>query len=460
MPQTTVVDQGLSESGVIAAAEVPLYEQELGWASKVLMPAGMSKPLCKRLAVLISGLVASKKATLGEVSSAVKGLAVSQAKDESIARRLQRALRDNRLDPSMLTVIYKPLLPELLRSFLVAHAEDARSSGSRHARYRGLVVILDESSQEDDVHLVVVGIPIGALVLPLSVRTWRQNVPMPEWEYWTQITGLLQEVQEMLPPELRPHVLLMADRLYGVPKMLDILQALGWNWLLRVQGQSQVLLQDGTCKPLRTLAPKPGAQWLGKLTKDDLGSAPEVEIQGVFKSAGWRRSQVVAFWAKGIPEPWLLLTSLDARTERVTDYAQRWAIERLFLSWKSHGWDLEASGIHDPLRLGHLLTALALATLWRLAIALPAAYLILHDLTDRVARLPHQLRFPDLDAQPRPWPSRFSLFTWGIRVASQTALSERSPALCWHLPIWHAYTWKALCTEATLQARRQFSINA
>jgi hypothetical protein len=460
MPQATVVDQGLLERGVIDAAEVPLYEQVLAWTSKVLRPEGLSRPLCKRLAVVVSGLVASEKATLGELSSAVKGLALSQAKDESIARRLQRVLRDNRLEPSLLPRIFRPLAPELLSSFLEVHAESARSSGSQHARFRGLVVVLDESSQEDDVHLAVVGIPIGALVVPLSVRTWGQNVSMPEWEYWTQITGMLQEVQTMLPAELRPHVLLVADRLYGVPKMLDILMALGWNWLLRVQGQTRVLFEDGSDKPLRTLVPMPGTQWLGKFTKDDLGSAPEVEIEGVFKSAGWRRSQVVAFWAQNQPEPWLLLTSLDANRERVTDYAQRWAIERLFLSWKSHGWDIEASGIHDPARLGHLLTALAIATLWRLAMALPAAYAILRDLTGRVARAPRQLRLPGYDAPPRPWPSRFGLFTWGFRVASQTPLSSQSPPLCWRLPNWHDYTWQTLCRMATLQARRQFPITA
>jgi hypothetical protein len=460
MPQSAIEAQELTGSGVVEAKELPLYERVLEWVDKVLEPVGMPKPLRKRLAVVISGLVRSERATLGELSNAVKGLAVSQAKDESIARRLQRVLRDSRLDPSLLPLIYKPLLPELLGAFLETHAESAKTEGSRHARFRGLVVILDESSQEDNVHLVAVGIPIGAMVVPLSVRTWEQNVSMPEGEYWTQITGMLQEVQTMLPAELRPHVVLTADRLYGVPKMLDILVALGWNWLLRVQGQSQVLLSDGTCKPLRELVPSPGTQWLGEHTKEDLASNPETELEGVFKGAGWRRSQVVAYWADGEDGPWLLLTSLDAKVERVTEYAQRWAIERLFLSWKSHGWDIEASGIHDPARLGRLLTALALATLWRLAMALPAAYAMLQDLTHHVARGSYQLRLPGMDAPPRPWPSRFSLFTWGYRTASRTVLTNTTPALCWRLPNWQSYTWKELCAQASLQARRQFPIAA
>ena len=54
------------------------------------------------------------------------------------------------------------------------------------------------------------------------------------------------------------------------------------------------------------------------------------------------------------------------------DYARRWAIERLFLSWKSHGWDLEATTV-APRRLARLLTGYVVATWWLLAAALPVA---------------------------------------------------------------------------------------
>jgi hypothetical protein len=47
----------------------------------------------------------------------------------------------------------------------------------------------------------------------------------------------------------------------------------------------------------------------------------------VFKKAGWRHAQVVAVWAVGQAEPWLLVTSLRATATRWRDYAQRWAIE-------------------------------------------------------------------------------------------------------------------------------------
>jgi hypothetical protein len=457
MPQRSAVHQPPSDLDIVPSSELPFYEEVLDWVSTKLRPAGFSKPLCKRLAVIISGLVTSEKATMGEVTTAVEALAISQAKGESIARRLQRALQDTRLAPSLLPLIFRPLLPELLRCHLLAHAANGGSPAFHHERFMGVMIVLDESSQEDEVHLLVGGLPVGAVVLPLAVRTWAQNVPMPQGEYWTLLIGLLQEIPDMLPPELRDHVLLTGDRAYGVPRMLDILIALGWNWLLRVQGQTVIRLGNGTCCPLRSLVPKPGTRWTGGFGSREASEEPASEAIGVFKGAGWRASQVVAMWAEGQAEPWLLVSSLPATLARVAEYAQRWAIERLFLSWKSHGWEIERSGIHDPWRLGRLLSAIA--TLWRLAMALPTALSHLADLAARAGRSLRQLRLPGFVAPPRPWAAKYSLFTWGAKVAKTASLPTRTPALCWCLPFWEGSTWKDICHHVYLTTRGQFSIS-
>jgi hypothetical protein len=459
MPHPTSDVQPTSEAEIVPSSDSPFYEEVLRWVTTTLRPAGFPKPLCKRLAVIISGLVASEKATIGQVSTAVEALAISEAKGESIARRLQRALDDGRLDPPLLPLLFRPLLPELLRSKLLDHAANVGSGVFHHERFVGVTIILDESSQEDKVHLAVAGIPIGGVVLPLAVRTWTQNVPLPEGEYWTQIMGLLHEIQDMLPAQLREHVLLTADRAYGVLRMLDILAALDWNWLLRVQGQTRIRLHDGTCQPLNTLVTKPGQQWSSGFSGLLSTQTTETDPPSVFKTAGWRRSQVVAIWAEAQAEPWLLLTSLTAKLDRVAEYAQRWAIERLFLCWKSHGWDIEASGIHDPQRLGRLLTGMALATLWRLAMALPTALSHLADLAGRKSKAPRQLRLPGFAPPPRPWAAKFSLFTWGAKAAQEVPLHTHTPALCWRLPLWEGRTWKDICCHTYATAHGQFSIS-
>jgi hypothetical protein len=458
MPQLTSFDHSQLDldGDTIPPRDVPLYVEVLNWVNTHLRPAGFPIPLCKRLALLICGLVISEKASIGAVTTAIDALAISTAKPESIARRLQRSGQDARLNPSLLPLLFRPLLPTLLRSHLLAHAANCSSAASHHARFVGIPIILDESSKEDEVHLLVAGIPIGGIVIPLAIRTWAQNVPLAEGEYWTQVTGLLQDIQDMLPAELRDHVVLTADRAYGVPRMLDLLIALDWHWLLRVQGQTQVRSANGKCRPLRTLVPRPGTQWSGGFGGTEPNEESKQEPLDVFKRAGWRRSQVVAIWAEGQAEPWLLVTSLSAKLARVAEYAQRWAIERLFLSWKSHGWDIEASGIHSPQRLGRLLTGITLATLWRLAMALPTAASHLADLAARAGRYERQLRLPGFAGSPRPWAAKYSLFTWGAKVARQASLKTHTPALSWCLPYWEGRTWDAMCRHVYLTARGQF----
>lgn len=457
MPQLPSVGQPPWEAEIVPASDRPLYEQVLEWLNATLAPSAYPKPLRKRLAVLLCGLLGGERATLGAVTSAVDALDITPAKPESIARRLQRCLQDVRLDPGLLPRLLGPLLPRLLGGHLQAHAASLDEAGGHRERFVGVPIVLDESSQEDHVHLLVAGVPIGGVVLPLAVRTWAQTLPLPEGEYWVQVMGLLYDIQAMLPPELRDHVLLTADRAYGVPRMLDVLMALDWDWLLRVPGQALVRLPDGRCRSLRELASAPGTQWSSGFGSATEGTTPEVEPLAVFKAAGWRRSQVVAVWAAGEPEPWLLLTSLPGTLARVAEYAQRWAIERLFLSWKSHGWDIEASGVHEPARLGRLLTGLALATLWRLAMALPTAVEHLRDLAGRAGKVMRQLPLRGFTEPCRPWAAKYSLLTLGRQVATKVHLAVRTPALCWSLPNWEGRTWRAMCRHVATVAPRQFS---
>lgn len=433
-----------------ATAE-PMYEAVLRWVEAVVRPQGYARPLCKRLAVLVSALVAGDRATVGALSASVGALGVSAAQEESIARRLQRTLGDPRLDPArLLPALFGAVLPDLLSGQVAAHAANV-GSGHHHQRFVGVVLVIDESSQEDDVHLLVAGVPMGGVVVPLALRCWAQNAPLPEGAYGSALAGLVQEVQAMLPPVLREHVLLVADRGYGVPRTIDLATALGWRWLLRVQGQTRVRMPDGTECALAHLCPRRGVRRLGE---SPTGTADGLVVPqaAVFKKAGWRAGAVLAVWAPAQAEPWLLVTNLPATRERVADYARRWSIERLFLSWKSRGWDVETSGVRDPQRLARLLSGLAIATLWRLAIALPHAQAHLAALTARAQRpgtTPRQLRLPGFSAPPRPWVAKFSLFSWGARIAQMTPLRTHTPALAWSFPAWHASTWSDLCRLAS-----------
>jgi hypothetical protein len=342
----------------------------------------------------------------------------------------------------------------------------------------------------------VAGLAYRGIVLPLAVRTWPESVAMPDGAYWGALGGLLWTVHRLLPPELRDHVLLVADRAYGIARMVELALSLDWAWVLRVQWQTRVLRRDGRVCAIGELAPRPGTIWLGHhdppatrdtavVADDRDGFAAEAaagsglrEPTAVFRVTGWRASQVVAVWPLGEAEPWLLVTNLPGTRARLREYAQRWAVERLFVCWKTHGWDLDAGGLADAVRLGRLLTALVVATLWRLAAALPVALHHLADLARRAARRPQptvlspavwQLLlplWPTPSPEPpapagaaRPWVAKFSLFTLGSRVVRHTHCRSATPALCWTFPDWDAPTWSDQARQVYAGSTRQFSVS-
>lgn len=249
-------------------------------------------------------------------------------------------------------------------------------------------------------------------------------------------------------------MLLLADRGYGQPRFLDLLNALGWAWVVRLSGQVRLQRADGTLCTLRSLVPHPGTQW-GLETVLPTGQQPVA----VFKKAGWRRGQVVAVWLAEQREPWLLVSNLPARRARRAEYAGRWAIERLFLAWKSHGWNLEAGRVRDVARVGRLVSGLVLATWWRIALALPEAARQLARLAAGRTTRPRQLRLPFAPPRDRrPWAAKFSLLTWGARVAAQTDCRWSCPPLDWSFPDWDAPPWSARCQAPPLQPTGQFPV--
>ena len=421
---------------------IPLYESILQWLSAHWSVWGAPVPLRKRLALLISGLVAGEKATVGDVAQKIHHLEITRAQEPSIVRRLQRLGDDPRLDPKMvLPRIYQSVLPTLLKSALNAHQANEPLGKAQHARFIGVRLVVDATSKGDQVHILSVGLAYQGIVLPLALRSWKQNVPLPDGEYLAQLIEMLSEVNSLLPPALMDHVLLLADRGFGSPRLLDILRGLGWHWVLRVQNQVSVRLANGDTRPIRELAPRPGTIWIGPSPQD--GDDP---LTAAFKGAGWRPCQVVAVWLDEHDEPWLLLTDLDASLQRLTDYAQRWAIERLFLSWKSHGWELEQVGIADLLRLRSWLTGLVLATLWRLAAAVPVAAYFLGVLPRHSYPDGHQFHLPL--SHNVPWPGKFSLFTWGAKTFHDSHPTTSTPTLCWEFPDWDAPRWSQQCIDA------------
>jgi len=145
---------------------------------EALSDQGYPAPVRARLALLLTGLVGGEPATVSGLSRTLHGLAVTPAHEPSIARRLLRLLDDPRLDPAqILPAVFRHHLPDLLAGLIAAHAANEGTPAGHHARFRPVQIVVDETSQEDAVHLLVVGLLYQGLTLPLAVRAWTQKRP-------------------------------------------------------------------------------------------------------------------------------------------------------------------------------------------------------------------------------------------------------------------------------------------
>lgn len=435
----------MPRSSELEDVERSLVGSVTGWVAESLRSEGYQLPLIKRIGFVVSGLLRAESARRGDLVMALDQLAVTSAEPESIARRVVRTLDDPRLDPDRVLVHALSLpLHRLLAGVLAEHEQSAAQDPLHAESFPRLRVIVDETSKEGDVHILVAGLGYQGAAIPLAIRTWKQNAALAPDQYRTELAGLLTSVEALLPAALRSHILLLADRAYGRSDFVDLLNAFGWRWILRIQGQTRIKLSDETTVAARSLVTKAGDFWCRRVDAQSLPTSV-----AAFKHSGWKKCHFVAAWAPESQDPWLLVTNLTPTQERFLDYASRWQIERLFLVWKSHGWQIESLQMSSPQRLGRYLSILALATIWTLVCGVTYVTTRIQARLSRSQQPPNhrlQPRLPGLElptTDHRPLFAKHSLLSWGRHVLHHTHCQLFTPATRWLLPNWHAPTWSS-----------------
>lgn len=366
--------------------------------------AGRSRPALRRLALLITGLIAAESTVLAQVAAAVWALGVTQATAPANAeRRLRRALSDARLTPP---ACYQAEVARVLDWPALLRGE------------RRVLLALDESSCGAAYHLLRVSLLYWGGALPLAWALWEQNTAQPAGHYWAQFDQVLAEVAALLPAGVE--VVLVADRAYDLAPIVQRLQRDGWHWGIRAKarGALRVRAARGRERRLRDLVqrhvPGPGRRW---------------KMRGqLFKDAGWLRASVVAAWAPGEAEPVVVLTDLPPRWTMLQRYDRRFWIEPGFRTDKSHGWDWEASQVQGVGHHARLLLAMAWASLLMLALGVAEA-------RRRLAALPTRPR------RGRPRHARESLFTLGLQQVRRWLYGTAHGPLPWCLPELDAPSW-------------------
>ena len=232
--------------------------------------------------------------------------------------------------------------------------EDFLTEIGSYWKQQDVVLVLDLTPFEEYAQVVYVGLMQQTRVLPLA---WKV---MPGQETWDE--GLWEIVGELFTRVKRAlgdaECTLLADRgLSGLP-LIELCQAQGWHYVLRIKQEEQ-------CRPWRrgawqawqaacNLVPQVGRSWYGKVR---LWQEHNLEIQ------------LSAIWQTGHEDAWLLISDQPAGPVRVRQYRWRMRVESTFQDMKSRGWQWEQSHVRKLDHLNRMLLVLFLAFWWLMRLA-------------------------------------------------------------------------------------------
>jgi len=274
------------------------------------------------LAMMITGIVLSKKAQLSEMSNEVP----VQAKDKSIEMRMRRWVKQEDLDQEC---IYLPFAQQILRA--LAHLP--------------LVVVMDASQVGRNCMVLMVGVVYKKRALPLVWLVYPGKKGHTNAERHIQV---LEKLRALLLEGVE--VVLMGDAEYDTREMLLWLHKnTTWKYVLRTSPQIYV--------------------------HSPLGEHPIAEIplqkksvlqyrQVGFTQAASLPVNLVGWWGSAYEHPIYLLSNLDDKYQTCRYYRRRYRIETFFSDQKSRGFHIHKSHLSDPARVSRLLLAACFAYIW------------------------------------------------------------------------------------------------
>ena len=304
------------------------------------------------LALLILGLACVSSVRLLTVAEAV----VAQghpAKAVSVETKFRRWLRNRRVTPEGL---WREVTPHCLASW-AGHDLTLVFDGTPHGKHWTVLTI---------------GAVAGDRVLPLAGIVKPQQTPWAE-STAEAIRPACTRIAAAVPDGVR--VTFLADQGLTGPDLIDLCQALGWHYTLRVNARAtptmRVRMRDGRERAIADLLPTPSRRTSRRVVLE----------AAIYRGAGWRWGWLTIYWGRNYPEPWVLLSDRPGGSARVRAYKQRVRIEATFQDLKRRGWDLEASHLRQADRIERLLVALYLTYWW------------MHALGRRVIRAGNRRRF-------------------------------------------------------------------
>lgn len=215
-----------------------------------------------------------------------------------------------------------------------------------------LVLALDVTNLGERFHVLAVSAVIRGLGVPVAWAILPGNVEGSWNDHWLDLLGRLRRA---LGPSWQ--VLVLTDRGLESAELFRAIVGCGWHPLMRVEG-------GGTFRPAGWHAFHAFKRFAPRVGCPHFAAAGEAYKDGKARLG----CVLLACWEEGYGHAWLLLTDLPVAACRACWYGYRSWIEQQFKVQKSEGWQWHKTRMADPARAARLWLALAVATLWVVAV--------------------------------------------------------------------------------------------
>lgn len=217
----------------------------------------------------------------------------------------------------------------------------------------------------------------GCVTLMVSVVYRRRALPL----IWVTRKGkkghfpesihveLIKTVQDILPQGRE--VIVLGDGEFDGTDWLDTINRHGWHYVCRTAKDSVFYEGDDDFK-IQDIGPGRG------------GCTAIVNVS--FTRRRYGPVMAVAWWGRKYQEPIYLVSNLALSEEACLLYKKRFRIETLFSDFKGRGFQLQKSGLVDPMRVSRLLIAVSLAYVWVISLGVYALKMELNKVIHRTDR--------------------------------------------------------------------------
>lgn len=215
---------------------------------------------------------------------------------------------------------------------------------------RQIALALDATTLSDRFVVLCVSVLYRGCAIPVAWKVLPFGHKHPWRKEWLR---LLRQIKPALPSDYV--VIVLADRGLYARWLFRRIVRLGWHPFLRVNKGGTFCPQGAQRDKMSCFVAQMGGCWSGR-----------------GRAFGDKKRQLdctlLAYWEKGCAEPWLILTDLPPQTGAAAWYGLRAWIEQGFKITKRGGWQWQRTQMRDAQRAERLWLAVAVATLWVLAV--------------------------------------------------------------------------------------------